>query len=91
MPAGPGTDDENERKSDDVTDSTICKFRCDWVKHSSGYQEVKLLAQYDEALDEDRRFAKATPSGELIAMITNPNLDGFYEPGKTYYLTITPA
>lgn len=75
-----------------MPDSTICKFRCASVTLYHGpSQEVHLRAEYDEALDEDRRFAKASPSGDLKVFITNPAIDGFFEPGKTYYLTITPA
>lgn len=74
-----------------MVDKTICKFRCDSVKHFGYANEVTLHAQYDETLDEDRRFSKATPSGNITFMVTNPNIFDFFVPGKCYYLNITPA
>lgn len=74
-----------------MPDSTICKFRCESVTRYVTGQQVKLQAQYDETLDEDRRFAKASPSGSLEVSISNPAIDGFFVPGQAYYLTITPA
>jgi len=75
-----------------LIDSTICKFVCDSVtKHQYGGETVKLVAQYDEKLDEDRRFAKASPSGSFEVFVSNPNVHGFFEPGKAYYMTVTPA
>jgi hypothetical protein len=72
--------------------STICKFTCQTVtKDASGNELVKLAASYDQTLDEDRRFAAATPSGNAEFYISNPNLRGWYEPGKAYYLTVTEA
>lgn len=75
-----------------MPDSTICKFRCASVTHfQHPSQEVHLRAEYDETLDEDRRFAKASPSGEMKIFISNPAIEGFFTPGQAYYLTITPA
>ena len=71
---------------------TICKFTCQTVTRDMyGNEIVKLSASYDTSLPEDRRFAAATPSGNAEFYISNPNLRGWYEPGKAYYLTATPV
>lgn len=73
-------------------DSTVCKFVCQSVeKFQGGNERVKLAAQYDQSLDEDRRFSQASPSGEMTVSISNPNVIGWFEPGKAYYLTATEA
>lgn len=74
-----------------MVDKTICKFRCSHVKDFGTAEEVRLDAQYDQTLDEDRRFAQASPSGHLEVVISNPAVRGFFQPGKTYYLEATPA
>lgn len=71
--------------------SAICKFRCESVTKTTYGETPKLVAQYDQDLEEDRRFSKATPSGTLEASISNENVFGFFQPGKCYYLTVTPA
>jgi hypothetical protein len=73
-------------------DKTICKFVCDTVtKHQSGMEKVKLDAQYDQSLPEDRTFAKASPSGSFEVYVSNSNVHGFFVPGQAYYLEISPA
>ncbi len=38
---------------------------------------------------EDNSFASATPSGHMQLTITNPDVRGFFKPGKKYYVDIT--
>ena len=76
-----------------MPETTRCKLRCSAVTIMEGECcfEVNLQAQYDEALSkEDRAFSKSTPSATMKAMITNPAVKGFFQPGKTYYVDITP-
>lgn len=71
--------------------SAVCKFRC-MDAPEGGTGEVHLEAEYDEPLsDDDRAFSVATPWGELRATIENPALDGFFETGRDYLVTITPV
>lgn len=56
-----------------------------------GATTVILRPQYDQSIEEDKRFAKATPSGEVSMYIDNPPAQAFFELGKTYYLDFTKA
>lgn len=59
-----------------------------WSKDSV---RIKLTAQYDRDIPEDRRFAKATPSGEFWMQVDNPSAAEALVLGKTYYIDLTPA
>lgn len=49
--------------------------------------------QYDPNIPEDRRFAQASPSGELSITVDNPSVVAVWEgkQGKQFYLDWTPA
>ena len=49
---------------------------------------VYLQAVFDDGIPEHRRFAKATPSGELRMQIDNPAALEYFKPGEKYYLTL---
>lgn len=67
----------------------ICKFRCCSVaKTESPYEVIKLTTDYDPTLPEDQSFTKFTPSGSMEFNLQNPALDGFFVPGKKYYVEI---
>lgn len=75
-----------------MLESTRCKFRCASVEEQAGgAQNIRLQAMYDNTIPEDRAFNTATPMGELTAWINNPAVQGFFQPGKSYYLDISPA
>jgi len=66
-----------------------CKFTCTGVtRHSWPGETVKLQTQYDDKIPEDQKFSTATPSGSMEMMINNSALDGFFEPGRSYYLDV---
>lgn len=46
---------------------------------------------YDTSIPEDQRFSDATPSGEFIMMVNNPNALAQMEIGKFYYVDFTPT
>lgn len=74
---------------------TRCKFRCETVKPAE-YGErfhVQLRAQYESEsnVPENERFSRYTPCGSFEATIENPALNDFFEPGREYFLDITPA
>jgi len=67
------------------------KFKCeDITKYSGGFVGVTLQPVV-EGSEENKQFWKNTPQGQLKMNITNPIAQGFFEPGKEYYLDITPA
>lgn len=49
----------------------------------------EFMAIYDMQSPEDQRYAKATPTGNMSINVDNPAVS--FEPGKAYYLDITPA
>jgi hypothetical protein len=53
--------------------------------------EIILTPQYDDSIPEDRRFSKATPSGEFRMFIDNPAAEQFFELGQPYYIDISKA
>lgn len=59
----------------------------------NGWGGVKVLfqAQYDDKIEEDRRFQKATPTGSAEFTIDNPAAFGQLVPGGRYYFDIHPA
>lgn len=45
----------------------------------------------NDELSENHRFHKYTPSGELSMLVDNPAIDGFFTPGREFYVDFTPA
>lgn len=73
--------------------ATRAKFHCNSVEqfggHSAGQRTYRLSAVYDDGIPENHRYAKYTPSGQLTITVDNPNV--VIEPGRYYYLDITPV
>lgn len=73
---------------------TRCKFRCESVKPAEGYTEpaenIQLWATYSDS-PEDNTYSLYTPTGQLNFTVTNPNIIGKFELGKSYYIDITPV
>lgn len=67
------------------------KFQVTQVTSFTFGGEVKLEPRYDETIPEDRRFSKATPSGELRMRIDNPAALEQLKPGKFFYIDLTEA
>jgi hypothetical protein len=67
------------------------KFRCNSITGHAGMsaKTVKFAAVYDSSIPEDRRYATATPTGELTMLVDNPAVS--FELGRQYYLDFTPA
>lgn len=72
------------------------KFQCTFETHkkwgaedSQATRSYEFMALYDPETPEDQRYAKATPTGNLTIQVDNPNVT--FEPGKQYYLDITPV
>jgi hypothetical protein len=58
---------------------------------SVGATTIILRPQYDQNIEEDKRFAKATPTGEVSMYVDNPLAQAFFELGKLYYLDFSKA
>ena len=56
-----------------------------------GQAEVTLTPQYDALIEEDRRFAKATPSGTIQLYIDNPLASDYLALGKFFYVDFSEA
>lgn len=71
------------------------KFQVQEIRHHAhgnpGAATVVLRPQYDTTIEEDKRFAKATPSGEMSMYIDNPPALAFFELGKSYYIDFTKS
>lgn len=71
------------------------KFRCAKVSFFGDptnpdiSRQYTLTAVYDTTTEENRRFTKATPWGELTISVDNPSAR--LEVGKNYYLDFTEA
>jgi len=66
------------------------KFRVTKVaRQVYGSSEVTLSPEYDQTIEEDRRFAKATPSGTILLYIDNPPASDYLALGKFFYVDFT--
>lgn len=75
-----------------MAEGALCKFWCSGVEaHVGGSKTVRLRTHYDPALPKDVRFHEATPSGDISFLLKNEALEGFFEPGRYYLVTITPT
>lgn len=66
------------------------KFRVTKVAETHwGQKEVTLSAEYDQSIEEDRRFSKATPSGNIQMYIDNPPASDYLKLGDYFYVDFT--
>ena len=52
---------------------------------------IKMMPHYDQSIPEDRRFAQATPTGELSMYVNNPVAVAELTIGKYFYLDLVPV
>lgn len=52
-------------------------------------KEVVLQPEYDTSIDEDRRYSKATPSGQITMFIDNPPALEYLKLGEYFYVDFT--
>jgi len=52
---------------------------------------LKFIAVCDDGTEENKKFAKYTPSGTFEMQCNNPTALAQFELGKFYYLTFTPV
>lgn len=74
--------------------SVRAKFKVTSIKEfdwSPTQKEITLMPQYDQSIEEDRRFCDATPSGEFRMSVNNPKAIEQLGLGKTFYIDLTEA
>jgi len=72
--------------------SVRAKFQLNSItSYAYGGKQLKFQAVYDTSTEENRRFAKATPSGSMEMVIDNPEAVAQFELGKFYYADFSPA
>lgn len=55
-------------------------------------EDVELTCVYGGSTNaEDNTYARATPTGSMKLQVDNPGAQGFFKPGKKYYVTIEEA
>jgi hypothetical protein len=52
---------------------------------------ITLTPQYDPSIEEDRRYAQATPSGEITLYVDNPPAIAYFKPGHNFYVDFVDA
>ena len=72
------------------------KFQVSSVRNDAGSedQRVTLQAVTSDNVDgtnENKSFSKFTPYGVMEMLITNPDVEGFFEAGQQFYIDITKA
>lgn len=72
--------------------TTRAKFKVTSITEHAGWggKTVTLSPQYDTTIEEDRRYAKATPSGEIKLTIDNPPALEQFKNGQFMYVDFTP-
>lgn len=73
--------------------TTRAKFKCFAVtQHEGGDRSIVAQPVYSsDPNSENCSFWRASPNGKLELYITNPAAYDIFEPGKEYYVDITPA
>ena len=67
------------------------KFFCSAItEFAAGAKRVELETSYSDN-PEDNQFSKFTPSGHVSMSVDNPDIDGFFVPGKSYFLDFSIA
>lgn len=60
------------------------------TRYPHGTNEVRLTPVTDDGIEENRRFHKARPSGQITMSIDNPSAAEEFEPGDEFYVDFTP-
>lgn len=79
-----------------MSEKIRAKFKCLSVaRHEASPGGVNLIvslgAVYGKDGSDNAQWSKWTPNGTLSMTITNPVVDGFFEPGREYFIDLTPA
>lgn len=61
------------------------------VSWNKDARRLKFQAVFNDGTEENEKFHKATPTGEIAIMVDNPSAVGQFEFGKHYYVDFTLA
>lgn len=61
------------------------------TEYEWGGKKLAFETRYDTSIPEDRRFQKATPSGEIFMHIDNPTALEQFKLGGDYYVDFSPV
>jgi hypothetical protein len=61
------------------------------TSHEGGGFEMTAIPVYDDGIEENARFAKATPSGEIRLWVDNPPAREFFTLGRILYVDFVGA
>lgn len=67
------------------------KFRVNAVQHNSSVSETVYLHPVYSGSEENKGFWEATPTGNIMMTINNPEAIGFFQNGKEYYIDFRPT
>ncbi|HUI28688.1 MAG TPA: hypothetical protein VLX91_00625 [Candidatus Acidoferrales bacterium] len=59
------------------------------TKTVEGSECVSLVAVYDDGIEENKRFAKATPAGSIELWVDNPPASDYLKLGEYFYVDFT--
>jgi hypothetical protein len=62
-------------------------FKCSTVVRTAGQDTVTLNA----SPSDNQAWTKGGATGSLVLTVTNEEAHGFFEPGKTYSVVVSPA
>lgn len=65
------------------------KFCCLTVTKDSAKTEIVQLHAVTSNSEDNKSWSKWTPAGALSMTISNPEAQGYFEPGKEYFLDIS--
>lgn len=77
----------------EMPDKVIAKFVVNETarRHYYSHQQVVRLQAVYGGGPENRSFAAATPQGSMEIVVDNPLVEGFFELGGEYYITLERA
>ena len=73
-----------------MSEETVMKMKCETVTYNTNGGEIKLTPVVSGS-EENDKFFKWTPYGQLFAGIVNTSVLGNFIPGQEYTVTIRKA
>lgn len=81
----------NQRSLEINMENVRAKFKCNHVIKYDGGSEQAFLSVVTGGSEENKKFWKYTPGGEIKLHIDNPEAAKMFEPGCEYYINISKA
>lgn len=67
------------------------KFVVKAIEHTEHSTIIKFRAVYDDGIEENKRFAKATPTGTIEMQVDNPKALNVFDIGDGFYVDFVPV